>query len=246
MPYITVADIRAAGLTDTVAYPDPAVDAAILLWQDVLERMCRQWFEPRDLVIKLDGTDSDTLHLGVPIISLTSLRINDNQDVLAPDHYRVYSSAGYPDDRRNPRIVLRTLADVSDIFSAPIESHRLRFRKGRQNQELTGSFGFVEADGVSTPLPIKRALTKLVIEKLTNPIPVPGSTPPVPPPPVVAGALLEEWTDGHRIRYADVFKFTENRPSPYLGITQDQEILTIVRLYRAPLAMAAPAHPSYM
>jgi hypothetical protein len=245
MAYITVADIRAAGLTDTVAYPDAAVDAAILLWQEVLDRMCRQWFEPRDITMKLDGTDSDTLHLGVPVIELASLRINDNIDALDPTYYRVYSSVGYPDDRRNPRIVLRTLSDVSDIYSAPIESHRLRFRKGRQNQELVGSFGFVEADG-STPLPIKRALTKLVIEKLVNPIPVPSSGPGVPPPPVVAGALLEEWTDGHRVKYADVFKFTENRPSPYMGITQDQEILTIVRLYRAPLAIATPAHPSYM
>ncbi|MGD9749388.1 MAG: hypothetical protein AB7W59_00170 [Acidimicrobiia bacterium] len=243
--YITVADIRAAGLTDDTTYPDAAVTAAIDLWQQVLERACRQWFDSRNLTLKLDGTDSDTLHVGIPIISLEYLKINDHPDELNPSYYRVYNGRSYPDDRRNPRIKLRSLSEVSDIYSAPLDSHMLRFRKGRHNQEVKGDFGFVEDDG-STPLPIKRALTKLVIEKLVNPIPIPGAVPPVPPPPIVAGALLEEWTDGHRVKYADVFKFTESRPSPYLGITQDQEILTIIRLYRAPLGMAAPAHPSYM
>lgn len=246
MAYITVADIRAAGLTDTTAYPDAAVDASILLWQEALDRMCRQWFEPRNLTIKLDGTDSDTLHLGVPIITVEYLRINDNAADLDPSYYRVYSAAGYPDDRRNPRIKLRTLSEQADIYTAPLDSHLLRFRKGRHNQEVKGDFGFVEPGG-ATPALIKHALTKLVIEKLTHPIPVPSSgAPPMPPPPVVAGALLEEWTDGHRVKYADVFRFTETRPSPFTGITSDQEILAIIRMYRAPLGMAAPAHPSYM
>ena len=63
MTYIVLSDIRAAGLPSTVA-DDSAVNAAVLLWQDVIDRFTRQWFEPRAVDFKTDGTDSDTLHFG--------------------------------------------------------------------------------------------------------------------------------------------------------------------------------------
>lgn len=241
--YCSVQDIRDAGLTDTGLYPDAAVLAAIELWQAFLERSCRQWFNNRTLLLKFDGTDSDTLHFGVPIIDIDYLKLNDSTTELDTNYYRVYNSKSYPDDRRNPRIKLRSQYDFADIYTAPLESRNLRFRKGRQNQEIKGTFGFVEEDG-STPKLIKRALCKLVVEKLTNPI-VPLATPAAAPPPIVAGALLEEVTDGHKLKYADTTKFSERRPSPYMGITSDQEILDIIKMYRAPIGIATPAHPSH-
>jgi len=243
--YCSVQDIRDAGLTDLAAYPDADVLAAINLWQAFLERACRQWFAAKTIVLSVDGTDSDTLHFGVPIISIEYLKLNDSSEILDASNYRVYNGTSYPDDRRNPRIKLRSLDDMADIYTAPISSGRLRFRKGRQNQEIKGVFGFVEEDG-STPALISRALCKLVIEKLANPIPVPGGAPAFAPPPIIAGALLEERTDGHLRKYGDSISFDPRRPSPYMGLTSDQEILDIIKMYRAPIDIATPAHPSHL
>lgn len=245
MAYATVADVRSAGLTDTAVYPDVAVEAAITLWSELVDRATRQWFEARELTLDLDGTDSDTLHLAVPIITVDELYLNNAfSAALDTSHYRVYNATSYPDDRRNPRIKLRTHGDETDIFTAPIQARQLKFRKGRQNQRVVGSFGFVESDG-STPAMITRAVVKLVIEKLTTPIYVPaGSLPPVPVPPIVSGLITEEWTDGHKIKYADVFKTIDRRPSALDGITRDPEIRDILRMYRSPLAIGAPANPT--
>ena len=70
--------------------------------------------------------------------------------------------------------------------------------------------------------------------------------PPAPaPPPLLAGLLQEEWTDGHKLKYTDTFKVKERRAAGFSGITQDPEIIDILRFYRAPLGIATPAHPSH-
>lgn len=242
--YITVQDIRDSGLTDTAIYPDSLVTASIELWQALLERACRQWFVPKTMIITVDGTDSDTLHFGVPIIQIDYLKINNSTTELDNSYYRVYNSLRYPDDRRNPRIKLIRSDSYRDIYTAPLQNGELRFHKGRKNQEIKGLFGFVEED-MSVPLLIQRALTKLVIEKLTKPpyVADPGSAP-IPPPPII-GTLLEEWTDGHRKKYSHAGAEVSKR-SPYLiGITEDQEIIEIIKMYRAPIGVATPAHTSY-
>ena len=242
--YITVQDVRDAGLVDDTTYPDDAVLAAIEIWQAFLERACRQWFVPKSLVLNVDGTDSDTLHFGVPIISIDYLKINNRDQNLEPERYKVYSAVRYPDDRHNPRIKLVNSMDL-DIYTAPLFSRNLRFRKGRQNQEIKGVFGYVEEDG-QPPRLIKRALTKLVIEKLTKPIYVDPSSggSPVPPPPIV-GNLLEEWTDGHKRKYGAAGGEKSPRRPGLSGFTDDPEILDIISLYKAPIGIATPAHPSY-
>jgi len=239
--YISLSDVRAEGLDSTVA-DDAKVMAAIELWQAIIERACRQWFNPRTLILKADGTDSDALHFGVPIIDIEYLKLNNSSDELDTGLYRVYNSRSYPDDRRNPRIKLIG-SERADIYTAPLCS-RLRFAKGRQNQEIKGTFGFTEEDG-STPLPIKRALLLLVIEKLTKP-PYPGSSTTVTPPAIIGG-IIEEQTDEHRIRYGGAAsttgKISDRRPG-LSGITANQEILDIIKLYRAPIGIATPAHTS--
>jgi hypothetical protein len=244
-PYITVADVRAAGLPDTVV-GDDAVTAAILLWQDVIERYCRQWFEPRDLDLRIDGTDSDTLHLGIPIIEVEELYMNDGTTPIDSTLYKVYNNrSGYPDDRKNPRIKLRSMYDYADIFTAPIMAGQLKFRKGRQNQRIVGTFGYTEADDTA-PLAIKRALTKLVIRKATQPMYIaPGVVPPAPPPLLSSSIVTEEWTDGHRIVYANNVASSPRRADNMSEVIDDPEVRGILKLYRAPIAMAAPANPSY-
>jgi len=130
-----------------------------------------------------------------------------------------------------------------DIYTAPMRGGRMLFRKGRRNQVITGTFGYLEPDN-STPLLIKRAVLKLVVEKVTQPVYVaPGCVAPAPPPSPGSGVVVEESTDGHRIKYAA--PAFEPQRSGQLGFTQDQEVLAILKMYKAPLALAAPANWSF-
>lgn len=240
--YISVSDVRALGL-NTDPPSDAQIQASICLWQTFIDRATRQWFRSIELELELDGTDSDALHFGVPIISIEEVRINDETDALATDKYRVYSAVRYPFDKQNPRIKLvDVMQDRRDIYTAPLRAGRTIFRKGRQNQYVKGMFGCIDEDGAAPAL-IRHALAKLVVEKLNAPI-VPGSTG-VSVPPILKGVILEEKTDGHSIKYAQSGGKTRERAPGLTGITDDQEILDIIRLYKAPIGLATPANPSY-
>jgi hypothetical protein len=233
--YISVDDVRDEGLL-VADYPDDKVLAYISIWQAFLERACRQWFNARSLILEVDGNESDTLFFGVPIIAVEYVKINNSGEQLDSTLYRVYNRNGALDDRHNPKICLVGPDAYEDIFVAPVTWGRLRFQKGRQNQEIKGIFGYVEADG-STPALIKHALLKLVIEKLTEPLydAVAGSS-----GAPILGSILEEETDDHRIKYSGAP--TADRRAGLSGITDDPEILDIVKLYRAPIGIAAPSH----
>lgn len=240
--YCQVQDFRDLGVSVT-DINDNDLEELIRTTQSLLDRATRQWFNERDLQFTFDGTDSDALHFGVPIISIEWLKLNTDPNPLSTDLYRVYSGRSYPDDRRNPRIKLIGPDEHRDIFVAPLTTGRLRFRKGRQNQEIKGKFGFVEDDG-STPKPITRALKKMVIERITSPLFVPtgGSTPP-PPPPTTSGVVAEERTDGHSIKYLTAT--VSSRKAGATGISSDPEVQDIIKMYRAPIGLATPAHWSY-
>jgi hypothetical protein len=242
MPYIDADFLRANPYNLPVAdYPDAEVEAAILVWQDALDRTTRQWFDERAAVVKLDGTDSDALHFGVPIITCNSLTINDQDEVLDTDFYEVYNNrTGYPDDRRNPRIKLKRGRNGS-IFTGVVTSSR--FYKGRRNQTIDGTWGYTEADG-STPELIKRGLALLVIEKLTDPaIAPPGGNPVAPVVPT--GLLTEEETDDHRKRWDTAGGATRARKPGLLGLTNNPEVLRIIELYKSPIGVAVPADWSF-
>lgn len=246
--YITVEQVRAAGLSSTTA-DDATVVAAIELWQEVIDRFCRQWFEPRIGDFYIDGTDSDTIFLSVPIISVAELYLNGSPTPLEQSYYRVYNGRGGPsDDRRNPRIALSGGYGHRDIYNAPVGGST-RFSKGRGNQRIIGIFGFTEADG-SAPLAIQRALTKLVIQKVTAPIYVdPNSATPgiaiAPAPLTNSGIVIEEWTDWHRLKYANVGDTLPVRSDNMGDVIGDAEVRGLLKLYRAPIAIAAPSQRSW-
>lgn len=240
--YIGITDLRGVGL------PNPPTDSdiisSILEWQTFLERACRQWFVPKTLFLEVDGTDSDSIHFGVPVIGLDHVRVNDENEDLDEQFYRVYNATRYPDDRHNPRLKLfDDHHSHHDIFSGPHHHGRLAFIKGRQNQEIQGVFGYIEEDG-SVPQLIKRALLKLVIEKLTNPVYVGAGTTPVAPPPPIIGLRLSEKTDGHEIKFAQPGAPLKPRAPGLAGMTDDPEILNIIRMFRAPMGIATPANHS--
>lgn len=236
-PYITVDQVRAAGITDP-PYSDAAITAAIALWQAVIEQATRQWFYSRAVEWYLDGTDGDALHFHVPIIDIEELRINGSSTPLETPLYKVYNST---EDKMNPRVKLIDGRNNDlDIYTAPMMSGRLIFRKGRQNQYVRGHFGYLD-DGAA-PLPIQRALLLLVIEKLTTPLISGSGSSNIPS----VGPIVEEGTDGHYVKYAQVGSAGVNRRgSPLDGFTNNHEVKAILRMYRGPIPIAAPANTSY-
>lgn len=233
MAYATLAEVRAEGMTSVMA-SDARVTAALDLWTQFIERATRNFFELRSCTFDLDGTDSSTLFLPVPIVSLSQLFVNDDfANVVDPKHYEVYNSREKPrDDRWNPKIVL---VRHGNIYAPPRTFWGPVFTRGRRNQRVIGTFGFTEPDG-STPLLIKRALLKLVIRGLLSE----GTTGLVDainnPRPV--GGILSETTDGHSITY-DAGQTKATRVG-WSSITNDPEVDKILAMYKAPMAMAVP------
>lgn len=245
MAYIDVDFVRAHpyNLKAEIA-DDDTVTAAIEAWQQFIDRATDQFFESRAATVELDGTDSDTLHFGVPIISITSVKINNSSAALNEDYYKVYNRREAPnDDRKNPRIKLIRDSEYRDIYTSPVICGRLLFRKGRKNQVVEGTFGFTESDG-SVPFLIQRALALLVVEKLATPIIAPDNL----YMPVLSGArgpILEEVTDGHKLKYQARGGPVKSSSKGLRGITENPEIHDIIKLYKAPLRMATPANWSY-
>jgi len=233
--YIDVDDVRAEGLADP-PFTDTMIVQAISVWQEFLDRACRQWFLPRELTLEFDGDGTHTAHFGVPIISVEYLRINLSANDLSTDLYKIYN------DKKNPHIALVHTSQLSDIHIAPFARGELKFYKGYKNQIVKGIFGCVTESG-GPPELIKRALLKLVVEKLNHPMygdPPSGSE---GTSMTYAGVVIEEKTDGHSVKYA-TSKF-KNRRLGLSGITQDSEVLDIIRLYRAPVGIALPSYWTY-
>lgn len=242
--YVTAQEVRQEGLVHP-SFSNKKILAMIRAMQQFVERATRQWFYPRKLELYADGTDSDALFFGVPIISIAELRINDDTQPLDKQYYKVYDRKML-NGRHNPCIkLIDTRFYEADIYTAPMRDGRMIFRHGRQNQYIRGVFGCVEPDG-STPALIKRAVLKLVIEKLARPLYVdPTQGLPPEPPPLISGILREEWTDGHRLKYAQSGGDLRVRAPGLAGFTDDQEVLRILHLYKAPIGIATPANPSY-
>ena len=216
MPLTTIAAVRAAGVSDSVT--DIQITTKIAEVDAIITRVCRQPFEPVSLDLTVDGTGNGTLLLPVPIITLTELYVNDSTTPLEASRYSVYNgNNAVRDDRRNPKVVLK---------------RRGRFRCGSLNQRLVGTFGFVEPDG-SIPLPIQRAATLLVLERLPEFGDLDDFDLTENPGTAQTGRVVEERTDGHLFRWS-VTQF-EPRKAQLSGITEDQRILEILWHYKSPI-----------
>lgn len=153
--YLTVQDVRDEGFTATMV-DDASVIRGIQRATAIIDRVTRQWFEPRVRSFRLDGRQGQDLLLQMPIIAMTSLALVDYRGELDPidsDDVWVYNrhlTQGLlnPDDRHNPRISWR------DLLPAGIRSERRAERKwvkGRGNIYVSGVFGYTELSSLSTP-----------------------------------------------------------------------------------------------
>lgn len=222
--YIDVEDVRKEGIPTEKT--NDQINSRIVKWEAIVEQLTGQFFyelEPGELIF--DGNDSRLLHFNVPLVEVTSLKINDETVALEADEYRAYVGTNpIQDDRRNPKIALTPLRN--SVFS----THPGIFVKGL-DQLVTAKWGFVESDS-STPEPIKAAVTKLVVldikdyfESLDEPR---GVTP-----------LRREKTDGHEIEYTQI----ANQQQFWAMMPND--IASVLALYRSPIKIDAPIVKRY-
>lgn len=180
MALITVADIRAEGVTTSEA-DDPRVQAAIDEVEIEIEELTGNFFEPRVLTYKLEGRGHKVLKVPAPIISITSVKILNPDgtvfDTLVAADYFIYNRhltqrLRNPDDRRYPRIELTPSGYsrpglINDVFANGRFNY---FPAHPMAVEVVGKFGWTDwssgnADGV-TPARIKRAAKLMVLPKL--------------------------------------------------------------------------------
>lgn len=236
--YVTVAEVKNEGLPST--YSNSRISAAIIRWQQFIERACRQFFDARAATVDMDGNDTDTLFLPMPLISVSALYVNDDFDHAVPaSTYRAYTQRGpVEDDRRNPKIrILRATTVFDPLYS---RGGGVRFLKGSRNQRVVGTWGFTEEDG-TTPLLIKRALIKMVIIDLTAQGASPGGLyGDVTASPDPAGSVTSETTDGHVISFGNDATLPDESRTGLTSITKDEEITKILEAYKGPIVVAVP------
>lgn len=223
-PYVSIASIRAEGITVT-ELSDVRATSLILGWQAWFERMTGQFFTPKDATLDFDGDGSRLLQLPVPLITCDALYINDNfTSAIDSSQYVLYNRRGpIQDDRNNPRIKLKRTSSNS-IFSAGSSSV---FEVGDMNIRVDGTWGYVESDD-STPLLVSRAVMILVIttKELLGDDDIDQ---------LKVGRVVEEVTDRHRIEYSDLYDRLHT-----WGATGITEVDQAIQIYRSPISVNAP------
>lgn len=230
--YVTIADIRAEGVTTATA-DDTRVGLRIAKWEGIVERITRNVFrvlEPGPIIF--DGNNDRLLHFNLALIEVSEVKINGETTALQASEFRAATGISPPqDDRWNPKIELLGNRTTSTIFTT---SH-VRFVKGL-DQEVTAKWGFVEPDpdnpgGYRTPPAVKQAIIALVIRDLrgyfdqyylgtANAMNLPKK---------------RERTDDHEIEWTEM-KFADG--SLMAAIPPD--IREVLGMYRAPWDIAIP------
>lgn len=243
--YATVAQVRLEGSIPSSgigAVSDARIVAQIELASRMIDRYTRRWFNPRPMTMRLDGDGRRGIMIGPPIISISGITIlGVDTDTVRPidaSSYRVYnrhlSGLLDPDDRQNPMIELTSVDARYEHGLIESSFEIYRWPEGTQNLEISGVFGYTEADGSPTgrtPLLITRACVLLTLRMLA----------PASDPDAVdarnAWRLLELRTRDQTIKWADPSRIGGGQG---VGVfTGDPEIDNILLLFCAPPAMGA-------
>ena len=141
----------------------------ILDAMEFIDEITGQFFNLRPAIVTLEGNNTPTMWLPVPIITIRDLKINGTDTSLIEGEdqdFVAFKGRQRPqDDRRNPRIKLSIGSGRSNIFSGSFSTgvfaqHTLT--------RIDGDFGFLEADG-STPRNIKNAAVLIVADRMNKP-----------------------------------------------------------------------------
>lgn len=177
--YCSIEDIRAEGVTEDQA-GDARLTELIGLSCAYIDRMTRQWFEPREKTLRLDGTGGEVLPLPVFLIEQPESVTVDGEPVT---DFTLYNRFPPADDRGYPKMRRKAL-----------------WPKGILNVEIKGLWGYVDEGpdgGYVTPPLIRRAAMKLALYNF----PSLGDSE-AQEEKALRGALLKETTDGHSYELA--------------------------------------------
>lgn len=245
--YATLADVRAEGVPSSGvgAVSDARIIAQIEVASRMIDAYTGRFFNPRPATLRLDGTGRRGLLLGDPIVSVSAVTIlgSDTSAALPLEatDYRVYNrhlTQGLldPDDRDNPRIELVSVDERYEegvIGLTASELQLYRFPRGTQNVEVSGLFGYTEADGSPTgrvPVLIQRACLLMVLRQL------PLATDPDGEDVRRAWRLTSLRTRDQTITWADPSKLGAQGAGPFTG---DPEIDGILLMFVRPPALGA-------
>lgn len=238
--YATVDELREEGVSQDIS--DPQLLRLIERASALIEVYTKRWFYPKELVLALDGTGSDMLQIGPPIIAITSLRVVSplyisvplGGDVIDPTSFLVYNrhmqGLTDPDDRCNPKIQYVTgwsgTRRAPDIFPSGF------FPPGVQNVQIEGLFGWTDPDeGVTlwpntvipvgkTPDLIKVACMMLVVRDLLPLGDLQGRT-----EQALAGTVSQERTRDQSVTYGTSSKGVISTGS---GVINNAEVRAIL------------------
>ena len=163
--YASVQEVREEGVSVANA-SDVRVGALVDEATRTIERVTRQFFEPRQLTFALDGRGTPTIELSVPPIRLASLRIDS--EGRQPFALTSAAPSGFLLDASTLVIVGSPIGPGYDGARLTLR-HGLRFPKGHGNVVADGLWGCTEDDGSPngrTPLAVKRACILLVLRGL--------------------------------------------------------------------------------
>lgn len=196
---------------------------------DIIDESTGQYFNKREGIFKIEGNNTQLMHLPVPIISIDELLINSTNTELKEGEdfdFVAFKSRQKPTDhRRNPRIKLNIGRGRENIFSGSLTSRI--FVKGTLTQ-ITGAFGFLEPDG-RTPSLIKRAVQLLVMRDIKRPIASSLSVE------EEVGPVKRLKVDLHEKEFFEPSSNRNNIKSSTSGI---EEVDKIISFYRTPLRVS--------
>ena len=175
MSYCTVEELRTEGL-DEEKYSNEALEKLIKLSCEYIDRITGQFFEPRELTIRLDGRGGKNLVLPLFLIDAWYIKVG-NEFI---DDFVLYNRITPVDDRPYPKIY-----------------RNAKWPEGIMNIEISGTWGYVEVDK-STPEPIKRISKKLVMYGFPA-----LNDKEAQDEKNLQGLLISEMTDGHSYQLSD-------------------------------------------
>lgn len=246
--YCTVQDLRDEGVPDTGpgAKTDSQLQTLIARVSRKIDLYTGRFFEPRSLVLLLDGHGRRPLLVGPPIIEVTQIRLVSDDFVTSTaavvdlGDVKVYnrhlSGLLDPDDRENPRIEWRVYDQRYDAETRDLSEFLTpqRWPAGTQNVEVTGVFGYTDPDGSSygmTPDPIREAATRMAIKSLSSLLS------PDAYDDANAWRMTELRTRDQMIKWANPADFGSRGFGAFTG---DPVIDSILAAYSKPPSMGAP------
>ncbi len=163
--YATATEVLAEGVALSSA-PYARIEALIDEATRTIDKVTRQFFEPRQTTLRLDGRGTPTIELPTPPIELRRLSVHS--EGLQPFPLIGSAPFGFGLDPSALLIVGSPIGAGYDGARLTLR-HGLVFPKGHGNVIATGRWGYTEEDGTPdgrTPLAVKRACILLVLRGL--------------------------------------------------------------------------------